>query len=85
MAVSDETHQSCPTTNSAQNMVPCATQYRGQAHQVLSAYAPAARPTTMATSRARWPRERSVFFSQQCLGMASRMSVRVNGGGADRS
>lgn len=25
-------HQSCPTTNRAQNMVPCANQYSGQAH-----------------------------------------------------
>jgi hypothetical protein len=132
LGLNDWWPQSWPTTNSAQNMVPCASQYSGhtnltrrrrasggggvnrrgarrfreqarasgpraprrprrkrrrraRAHQLLAAYAAAAMPTTIATSAARCANDRAVFFSQQCAGMASRMSVSENGGAADRS
>lgn len=54
-------------------------------HQLFTAYAAAASPATIPTSKARWAMERAVFFSQQCSGIAALISAMVNGGGAERS
>jgi len=54
------------------------------AHQLFAAYAPAARPNTTATSRARNAMDRHVSLTKQCAGMAALMSASVNGGGAAR-
>lgn len=54
-------------------------------HQLFKAKAPAAKPSTMATSRTRNAADFQPFFSQHSSGMACRKSVSVNGGAADRS
>lgn len=72
--------QSCPTTKSAQNIVPCASQYAGHTRGLLMARAPAARPATAITSLARYESERRASFLKHFSGMARRISARVNGG-----
>ena len=75
------THQSCPRTKSAQNMVPCAAQYTGHTAQLSMPAAAAPSAATTATSRATYHSDRQGLLRQQCSGTAARTSPMRNGGG----
>lgn len=54
-------------------------------HQLSTANAPAASPSTMATSLIRYAIDLAESFFQHSSGIAARMSLSVNGGAALRS
>lgn len=85
LLLKDPWPQSCPTTNSAQNIVPCANQYAGQTKGLFTASAPAARPATTRKSHARYESDFTAFFLKHLAGIAFRISASVNGGGVAKS
>ena len=72
--------QSCPTTNSAQNIVPPRSQKAGQKNQESMSVAATYRPTIARTSTKKYVMDFQTIGEKHSGGMAALMSRKLKGG-----